>query len=55
MLIAPFLRKKCLQVPKWSQKEFKSRPNPNHFLHLFSFPGRESQVEFPAEITSGLQ
>ena len=31
------LRKKCLQVSKWSQKGFKSRPNPNHFLHLFSF------------------
>ena len=44
-----------LEAPKWSQKGFKSRPNPDHFWHLFSFPGRESQVEFTAEITSGLQ
>ena len=46
------LRNKCFQVPKWSQKGFKSRPNPNHFWHLFSFLGRESQVEFTAEITA---
>ena len=31
------LGKKYLQVPKWSQKWFKSRPNPDHFWHLFSF------------------
>ena len=37
--IAKLNRKRCLKVPKWSQKGLQSRPNPDHFWHLFPSPG----------------